>query len=84
MIHTAEDILRRFIPKDCIWEEEDNPAIGEWNLTNTPSKYVRQAINEARIELIKEIAEDYPICHVVEGQCGYSSQNVLKLLDQIK
>jgi hypothetical protein len=42
------------------------------------------AIKEAQIEAIKECAEEIPICHVVEGQCGYNRQSILKLIDQVK
>ena len=84
MIHTAEEILRQFIPKDCIWDDEYN-GLGEWKLTNTPSEYVRKAINEARIEAIKECAEVASnLLLEIEGVGLGVPEKITELLDQIK
>lgn len=76
-MRTAEEILRQFISKDCIWDEGYE---GEWKLSNTPSEYVRQAINEARIEAIKECAESVQQSY----NLTIDKQSILKLIDQVK
>lgn len=42
---TAEDVLRSFIPEDCIWDETHNGP-DEWKLTNCPVEYVKKAMIE--------------------------------------
>lgn len=41
---------------------------------------IRMAMEEA----IRECAANVPVCHVVEGQCGWDKKEILNLIKEIK
>lgn len=41
-------------------------------------------IKKAMEDAIRECAEQVPVCHVVEGQCGFNKKLILDLINEVK
>ena len=83
-MRTAEAIIREIIPEDCIWDEG---YPNEYKLVNTPNSFIELAINEARIEAIKECAEaakpDFN-ANKYYNHLQVDKKSILKLINDIK